>query len=78
MVRAEAALPERTKRAILTQEGIRRLINTSEVYPKDVTDEILSDFMQKLLNSGYDQNFRGEILASIRAGYQKIGNHFFS
>ena len=52
--------------------GIRRLLNTSEEYPKAVTDELLSDLMQKLHNSGYDQNFRSEILASIRTGYKKI------
>ena len=72
VVRAESAITERTKRAILTQEGIRRLLNTSEEYPKEVTDEILSEYMQKLFNSGYDQKFRTEILASVRNGYQKI------
>ena len=63
---------ERTRRAILTQEGVRRLINTSLEYRKEVKDEILSNYMQKLHNSGYDQQFRKEILLSVNNAYSKI------
>ena len=63
---------ERTKRAILTQEGVRRLINTSLEYGKEVRDEILSNYMQKLFNSGYDQKFRTEILLSVFKAFRNI------
>ena len=39
-----------------------------------MVNEILSEYMQKLLNSGYDQKFRTEILASVRNGYSKIAD----
>ena len=51
---------------------MRRLLNTSLEYPKVVTDEILSNYMQKLLNSGYDHRFREDILLSVKNAYKKI------
>ena len=63
---------ERTRRAILTQEGVRRLINTSLDYGKEVTDGILSNYMQKLHNSGYDQQYRKEVLLSVKNAFRKI------
>ena len=34
LLQAESAMDERTKRAILTQEGVRRLLNTSLEFQK--------------------------------------------
>ena len=62
LLQAESAMDERTKMDILTREGVRRLLNTSLEFPKEVTDDIMSDYMQKLLNSGYNQRFRKDIL----------------
>ena len=72
ILQAESAMDDRTKRAILTQEGVRRLLNTSVEFPKEVTDDILSDYMQKLLNSGYEQKFRTDILMSVKNAHKKI------
>ena len=76
LLQAASAMNERTKRAILTQEGVRRLINTSLDYGKEVRDEIMSNYMQKLFNSGYNQQFRSEILLSVMKAYRNIvGKH---
>ena len=72
LLQAGSAMNDRTRRAILTQEGVRRLINTSLEYSKEVKDEILSTYMQKLHNSGYDQQFRKEILLSVKNAFNKI------
>ena len=64
-VMAEAsAAPLAQKRTVLTQEGIRRLLNCTEELPWSVKAAHLSNYMQKLRNSGYSVKFRSEILLS--------------
>ena len=71
MVEASAA-PLSQKRTVLTQEGIRRLLNCSEELPWAQKAEHLSKYMQKLRNSGYSSKFRSEILLSALSGFEKI------
>ena len=69
---ATAANPWQQKRTTLTQELIRRLRNTRKELTCSRKQEILSDYMQMLKNSGYPVNFRKEILSSGLNGYNKI------
>ena len=52
------------KRSTLTQEGVRRLLNTSVEAPGHVKDQILSEWDLKMNRSGYDQTFRSNVIKS--------------
>ena len=67
-----SALPANQKRTILTQECLRRLLNTKIELGEDVRKEHLNNFMLKLKNSGYNTKFRTEILDSALLAYEKI------
>ena len=71
MTEASAA-PLAQKRTVLTQEGIRIFLNCSVELPWSVKSKHLSNYMQKLKNSGYGFTFRKEILLSLLNGYRKI------
>ena len=67
-----SAMPDQIKRATLVQGGLTRLLNTSVELGKERQNEILSSYMKKLQSSGYDQEYRLEILKSILKGWKKI------
>ena len=67
-----SALPSNQKRTILTQECLRRLLNTKNELGENVRKEHLNNFMLKLKNSGYSTKFRTEILDSALLAYEKI------
>ena len=56
-----SALPANQKRTILTQECLRRLLNTKIELGEEVRKEHLNNFMLKLKNSGYGTKYRTEI-----------------
>ena len=72
VISAESALPWQQKRTVLTQECIRRLLNTKKELNCGKKQAILSSYMQALKNSGYSTQFRKEILDSGLKGYNKI------
>ena len=47
------------------------LRNCHEDLPKEELQEILSDNMKQLQNSGYDKDYRIEILKSAFSGFEK-------
>ena len=69
---ASSANPWQQKRTTLTQECIRRLRNTRKQLGCPRKQEILTDYMQNLKNSGYSETFRREILNAGINGYNKI------
>ena len=69
---ANAAMSAKSMRTILTQEGLRRLRNTSLHLGKEVQEKHLNDFMLKLKNSGHSVKFRKQILDSILKAFDKI------
>ena len=69
---ASSANPWQQKRTTLTQEMIRRLRNTRKEINCTRKQEIISEYMQMLKNSGYSARFRKEILLSGINGYNKI------
>ena len=68
-VHYKSAMGESTKHQILSQEMIRRLMNTSEGLPEEQLQEITDNYAVKLHNSGYNlEQIRRIILAGIK-GY---------
>ena len=67
-----SANPLQQKRTAFTQEVIRRLLRTRKQQGCAKKQEILSEYMQLLKNSGYSTQFRKEILKSGIKGYNKI------
>ena len=72
VILADSALNWKQKRTILTQEALRRLKNTSLELGHDVQCEHLSDFMLKLKDSGYGEQFRSEIVCSAKKAFENI------
>ena len=58
-----------TKRANLSQEVIRCLLNTSQVINHKVKEDIIRDFITKLKTSGYIRTQIREILRSVVVGF---------
>ena len=67
----QTAMPHKMLIATLTQEGVRRLMNMSEGLPTEEKTKVLTKFMKKLLDSGYSQALRYEILKAAVQTYRK-------
>ena len=74
VILASSALSWAQKRTIHTQECIRIMKNTSVVLGEKVQNEYLSTYMKKLMHSGYNAKFRGEIVKSAKSAYKKFLN----
>ena len=61
---AESAINAASKRTILTQECLRRIRNTKIELGDEVRNIHLNRFMLKMKNSGYNENYRVQILNS--------------
>ena len=70
-VQKNSAISEREKRTINTQELIRVMRNCHKDMPEEEKNEILSDSMKRLQNSGYNEEYRLEILKSAINGFEK-------
>jgi hypothetical protein len=66
-----SAVPTMTKRGALTNEAIRRLRNCHEDIPEEDLAKVLSDYSQKLKNSGYGAKYRREIIDGGLKAYKK-------
>ena len=69
VIQKESAINERAIRTIHTQEIIRILRNTSRDLPENLKIIGVNNYMKKLQNSGYDEEYRKEILLSGYTGY---------
>ena len=58
-----------TKRVVLVQEGLRRLLNTMVGLPPEIWQGILEEFACKMLRSGYPATFRNQVIHSALAAY---------
>ena len=66
-----SATPNQQKKSTLSQEIVRRLLDTSEEAPLEKKLEILNNFDNKLEVSGYDARQRRDILESGVVGYKR-------
>ena len=67
-----SALPTKTKRESLLQEGLRRLRHLSSGVNSAEKCEIMSNFMNSLKISGYDHAYRLNLLKGILNRHEKI------
>ena len=65
------AIGDRQVRTSHTQDVIRIMRNCIQDLCDELKNEHLSNYMQKLKNSGYQKPYRLEILKSAEKGYQK-------
>ena len=64
-------MPFRSKRICLVQEVIRILRNTSRKLPIETRNMLLSRFSFRMMESGYSETMREEVITSGVSGYQK-------
>ena len=65
------AMPENLKVASLNQEMIQRMMNTSEDLDDSVRAEVVDDYAQKLINSGFKLDQTRNILVGGLTGYER-------
>ena len=71
-VMSRAAIADETKKAVLSQEVVRRMLNTSEEESQGVRNDILKDFCKMLKRSGYDVEVRRKIIMRGHKGYGNL------
>ena len=62
VIMASSAHPDRMKRAVLVEEGMRRMRNCSPDAPWKTITPHLEKFAWKMMVSGYPQSYRGTII----------------
>jgi hypothetical protein len=67
-----SAMPAKVKRTTLTQEAVRILKNTSPALPWATAAGHLSDLSARMFASGYDEQFRYQVLKAGVDGYDKM------
>ena len=72
VILASSALSWAQKRTIHTQECLRIMRNTSVFLGEKIQNENLNFYMKKLMYSGYNAKFRGEVIKSAKNAYRKI------
>ena len=72
VIHMESAISIKTKRTILTQMCLQVMLNCSQYLPEAIKNEHLSFFIARMQASGYDHEFRLEVLKSAKAAYEKI------
>ena len=64
-----SAVPSRVKRTMLAQEGIRRLRNTRPDLVEDLKVELMEDFAEMMMKSGYPEHMRASVIQAVLVGY---------
>ena len=72
LTHAQSAVSWKDKRTIITQMGLRVLLNCSPQLPKQRVTEHLTYFSKRMQASGYDKRFRYEVIKSVINGYDNI------
>ena len=69
----KSAMDYQTKFSILSQDLVRRLLNTKETIAQPKKDEIIDKYTNKLFDSGYNvAQVRQVVIAGIRGYKRKI------
>ena len=66
----KSAMGENIKSQILSQDLIRRLLNTSEDLSKEYREHVVDEYGKKILNSGYTREQAIRILVNGIKGYE--------
>ena len=66
-----SAVSGRVKRTMLAQEGIRRLRNTRPDLVEGLRVELMEDFSEMMMISGYPEHYRASVLQAVLTGYSR-------
>ena len=66
-----SAASYQSKKASLSQEVVRRLLNTDEERPQEEKIEIIDEYCRKLEGSGYSKDQQKEIIEAGLIGYKR-------
>ena len=66
-----SAVSGRVKRTMLAQEGIRRLRNTRPDLVEGLKVELMEDFSEMMMISGYPEHYRASVLQAVLTGYRR-------
>lgn len=72
VVHQRSALSKQCKRIIMTQEVLRVLLNCSRLLPWEQTVSHVNSMVVRMQYSGYDQQFRYEVVRSAIDAYRRI------
>ena len=64
-------MPENMRVSTLTQEVIRRMMNTSERLEQNERNEVIDVYGKKLINSGYSLEQTRKFIISGLTGYER-------
>ena len=67
-----SAMPANMKRTVLTQEVIRIRRNISKKLPWETTVKHLDDFSERMKLSGYNEDYRYQVVKSGVEGFDKM------
>ena len=67
-----SAMPAKVKRTTMVQEVVRIRRNTRPGLPWDVTVKHLNEFCKRMKSSGYNEQYRFQVLKSGMEGYEKM------
>ena len=69
VIHRQSAMSIQSKRTILTQQCLRIILNCSEELDEETRNGHLSYIMARMQASGYDHEFRLEVLKSAKKAY---------
>ena len=72
LILARSAHSRKTKRLTAVNEGLRILRNTSKSLGWKFMADQLSDLALRLMQSGYEEQFRGEVIRDAIVGYERM------
>ena len=72
LILARSAHSKKTKRITAINEGLRILRNTSRSLGWRFMADELSELALRLMRSGYNEQFRGEIIHDVVVGYERV------
>ena len=72
LMHADSALSASVKRTALTQYGLRILRNTKLEVPWSEKAAMLSEFSERLRDSGYTERYRQQLILSVLRGWDKM------
>ena len=71
VIQRRSAMPENMRVATLTQETIRRMMNTSERIELQERIEVIDNYGMKLVNSGYSLDQSRKMIVGGLVGYER-------
>ena len=71
-IMSSSAMPGKVKRISLVQEGLRRLRNTRPDLVPTIKKELMENFAEKMMVSGYNERFRAGVIKSAVIGYERL------